>query len=180
MKVLAVTASGRPQGNTNTILREILRGAADQGYETNWLDLNQIQMKGCLGCLQCKNGKDRCVIQDDLTKYFEELQDTDVLVLGTPNYIHSISGQMKTFIDRHYSMKDQDYQPRIRPGKRVIYVFSQGEEDVNRYDEEYRKYISYMESHGLETLRYWIYVDDIPAKELDSVKLEAYTLGYNL
>ncbi len=179
MKILAVGA-GRQHGNSNTIIREILRGAESVSHEIKFYDLNQMDIKGCRGCYACEKTEYGCVIQDDLKPYWKDLMKADVLILGTPNYIYNISGQMKMLIDRHYSMKDRYYKPRLPKGKRGIYIFSQGDSNTETYRSIYETYVKYLESHGIETLKFWVYGGSIPAGEDTLTMKEAYELGKNL
>ena len=56
-------------------------------------------MKFCKGCLACqKTGK--CVIKDDIAPLIDTVRNADVLVFASPVYYYSVSGQLKTFLDR--------------------------------------------------------------------------------
>lgn len=52
--------------------------------------------KGCLG--RVSSGE--CVIHDDMSGILEDMVDADVIVFASPIYFNTISGQMKTMIDR--------------------------------------------------------------------------------
>lgn len=52
--------------------------------------------KGCLGCVS----SGECVIHDDMSGILEDMVDADVIVFASPIYFNTISGQMKTMIDR--------------------------------------------------------------------------------
>jgi hypothetical protein len=78
----------------------ILEGAADQGAETELLNLYDYQVDHCLGCWRCHE-LNRCVLDDDFQTLFEQVWSGDVIVLGSPVYIGSMPGIMKTFFDRH-------------------------------------------------------------------------------
>jgi multimeric flavodoxin WrbA len=47
MRVIAINGSPRKNGNTATMLKEVLAGAADAGAETRFIHLNDLDMKGC-------------------------------------------------------------------------------------------------------------------------------------
>ena len=61
-------------------------------------DADIMMCKGCLSCYQ--SGK--CVFddQDDMTNLKNELLSSDIVVFGSPVYVHDVSGAMKNFIDR--------------------------------------------------------------------------------
>ena len=56
-------------------------------------------MEFCLGCLKCQETK-KCVINDDVDEILNKMVNADVIVMASPVYYYSMSGQMKTFIDR--------------------------------------------------------------------------------
>jgi multimeric flavodoxin WrbA len=56
-------------------------------------------MEYCNACGICyETGK--CVKKDDLHTLYKKILSADGLVMGSPNYFHSITAQMKTMIDR--------------------------------------------------------------------------------
>ena len=57
----------------------------------------------CLGCNTCQRNGGTCVYKDGVPEILDKMLDYDVIVLATPVYIYSITGQFKTLIDRTYS-----------------------------------------------------------------------------
>jgi multimeric flavodoxin WrbA len=56
-------------------------------------------MEYCNACGICyKTGK--CVKKDDLQTLYKKILSADGLVMGSPNYFHSVTAQMKTLLDR--------------------------------------------------------------------------------
>jgi multimeric flavodoxin WrbA len=104
MKLIAVNGSPRKDGNTAIMLNHVMQGAASKGFETERVDLYDLDFKGCISCFSCKlkNGKSygKCAIQDDLSLVLAKIHQTDALILGSPNYIGSPTGMMKAFIER--------------------------------------------------------------------------------
>ncbi|MDO4426227.1 MAG: flavodoxin family protein, partial [Planctomycetia bacterium] len=61
--------------------------------------LNEMRLGYCQGCYACtKTGK--CFQNDGMNELAEKVRQADVLVLATPVYFYTMSGQMKVFIDR--------------------------------------------------------------------------------
>ena len=55
----------------------------------------------CLGCISCINNlEEYCVIDDDMREILEKMVNADVIVMATPVYFFTMSGQMKMLIDR--------------------------------------------------------------------------------
>lgn len=104
MKVMAFNGSPRKAWNTATLLKHALEGATSQGAETVLTHLYDLNFKGCKSCFACKTrgGKSygRCALQDDLTPILKEVENADALILGSPIYFGTVSGEMKSFMER--------------------------------------------------------------------------------
>jgi multimeric flavodoxin WrbA len=100
MKIVAIIASPRGmQGNTGRLLDEVLAGAAETGAETEILSLKSLNVKPCVACDVChKTGI--CNIDDDYESIKEKLLACDGFILASPNYIFSVTAQMKALFDR--------------------------------------------------------------------------------
>lgn len=107
-KVLVISSSLRKNSNSDALAEEFARGAAESGNEVERVSLAGKNMAFCRGCLACqKTGK--CVIDDDAVEIAEKIRNADIVVLATPIYYYSISGQLKTLFDRANSLYDSDY-----------------------------------------------------------------------
>jgi len=104
MKVMAVNGSPRKQWNTATLLNKALEGAASQGAETELIHLYDIDFKGCTSCFSCrlKGGKSygKCAYRDGITAVLARAEQADALILGSPIYLGTITGEMKKFFER--------------------------------------------------------------------------------
>jgi len=150
MKVLAINGSPRTTCNTATVLEYALEGAASQGAETELVHLYKLDFKGCISCFACKlkNGESygRCAVKDELTPVLKKAGETDALVLGSPIYYGSVTGEMRSFMERllfPYSVYDANrstlFNRRIKTG--LIYTMNVREEQM--------KQIGYDRSLGL-------------------------------
>lgn len=104
MKVMAFNGSPRKKGNTASLLEKALDGASSQGAETELIHLYDLNYKGCISCFACKTkgGKSygRCAVKDDLTLFLKEIEAVDAIILGSPIYYTTVSGMMKSFLER--------------------------------------------------------------------------------
>jgi multimeric flavodoxin WrbA len=61
-------------------------------------------MKGCQSCFACKTrgGKSygKCAVKDDLTPVLERVQGADAIILGSPIYLGTVTGVMRSFMER--------------------------------------------------------------------------------
>ncbi len=99
MRVLGIAGSPRRNGNTDILLAELLRGAADKEAETKTIVLNSLKFVGCQNCDGCiKTGV--CVIKDDMQPIYDEFEKADVIVLASPMQFMGMTAPMKAMIDR--------------------------------------------------------------------------------
>jgi multimeric flavodoxin WrbA len=104
MKVMAFNGSPRKTWNTATLLEKALEGASSQGAETELIHLYDLNYKGCISCFACKttSGKSygRCAVKDDLTPFLTAVVDVQALILGSPIYYGTVTGEMRSFMER--------------------------------------------------------------------------------
>jgi multimeric flavodoxin WrbA len=122
MKVMAFNGSPRKTWNTATLLQKALEGAASKGAQTKLVHLYDLKYTGCKSCFACKikggPSYGRCAAQDELTPILKEITEADALILGTPIYFGSVTGEMKSFMERllfpylKYSVAPESLFPR--------------------------------------------------------------------
>ncbi|WP_349670880.1 flavodoxin family protein [Lacrimispora sp.] len=103
MKVVAINGSPRKGWNTEKLLKEALRGAESAGAETKLVQLYDLKYTGCKSCFGCKRkGMEscHCILKDELTSVLEEIFEADAVILGSPIYFGSLTGQMISFLER--------------------------------------------------------------------------------
>lgn len=104
MKVIAFNGSPRKNGNTAALLKYALEGAVSQGAETELIHLYDINYKGCVSCFACKriggSSYGQCAVKDDLTSVLKKVEKADAIILGSPIYLGSVSGEMRSFMER--------------------------------------------------------------------------------
>ena len=107
-RVLIISSSPRKGGNSETLAAAFAKGAQEAGNQVETVYLRETQIGFCKGCFAClKLG--HCVIQDDAVEIAAKMHDADVLVFVTPVYYYSVSGQLKTILDRANPIYDTDY-----------------------------------------------------------------------
>lgn len=135
-KIIAFVGSPRFEGNTAVLVKQMLKGAAEAGAETEIVYLNEISYRGCQGCYQCRTAE-CCTQRDDLTPKLYDIAAADVVILGTPNYMGQMTGQLKTMIDRFCSFMNPDFSSRLAHGKKLALIFTQGMPDAQAYADYY-------------------------------------------
>jgi multimeric flavodoxin WrbA len=106
MKVLGISC-GRRQSNTEILVKEALMGAEEASADVELVHLHDLTIKPCTGCNSCvvdlfeKCGSGKCVIKDDDFAFIDDkMMEADGLVIGSPIYEKSPSGQLKSLNDR--------------------------------------------------------------------------------
>jgi multimeric flavodoxin WrbA len=99
-KIVGIVGSPRRGGNSEFLVNEALRAAAEEGAETELISLAGKEIKPCDACQRCRDKNVDCHIQDDLAPIFKKMLEADGIILATPVYIGSATAQAKALIDR--------------------------------------------------------------------------------
>ncbi|MCT4614163.1 MAG: flavodoxin family protein [Marinifilaceae bacterium] len=104
MKVVAINGSPKKEGNTYHALRLVCQELEKQSIETEIICIGNKTLRGCLACGKCAENKDeKCIIKgDDLNVWVQKMKEADGIILASPVYYASISGSMKSFLDRAF------------------------------------------------------------------------------
>ena len=102
MYAIAVNGSPRVKGNTETLLRAVLRPLDEAGWRTEFVQLGGKTIKGCMACGKCFERRDmQCINKDDVfNPLFLKLAEADAIILGSPTYFADVSAEIKALIDR--------------------------------------------------------------------------------
>ncbi len=101
--VLILEGSPRRKGNSCILSNEFARGAEEAGHAVEIVNVAHKDIGGCLGCNSCYRNNGTCVQDDDVAEIREKMLNADVIVLASPIYFYSMSGQLKLLIDRTYA-----------------------------------------------------------------------------
>lgn len=68
-----------------------------------------MDIHGCKGCFGGHSSKEcPCVQKDDMAQIYPAVKECDVVVLASPIYYWTLSGQLKTAIDRLFALEEGD------------------------------------------------------------------------
>jgi multimeric flavodoxin WrbA len=99
VKVLAISASPRLEGNSDLLLRQALAGAESAGGRTEYVRLCELKIAPCTHCNSCfESGK--CRIEDDFQMLSTKMIEADRLIFATPIFFMTVCAQAKILIDR--------------------------------------------------------------------------------
>jgi len=132
--IVGIAGSGRTQGNSSRLLQVALAGAAAAGgWPTRTFHLARLRFTGCVGCGCCRKEASACVLQDDLTPVLEATAESRALVLASPIYYGYVTGLFKSYLDRWYAFRDGDRRLRLRQGRPVLLLLTQGNRARDAY-----------------------------------------------
>jgi multimeric flavodoxin WrbA len=100
MKVIAISGSPRPKGNTWHLLQEVIKVLEQQGIDTEYVSLHDKDIRPCLACMKCAKEKNRCSQEDDFNALYEVLAQADGLIVGSPVYFGSATPNLMALLDR--------------------------------------------------------------------------------
>jgi multimeric flavodoxin WrbA len=100
MKVLAINGSPRKDGNTQSLLNKMLEGARNAGADCEMISLNDLTYKACQEC-DLEIVEKYCIYDDDMTQVYEKVDNTDILIIGSPVFFGNITAQLKAMVDRY-------------------------------------------------------------------------------
>ena len=105
-KVAVIKSSKRRMSNSSLLADKFADGARSAGNDVTVLDLAELNIGFCLGCLACQKGNHVCVLKDDAEKVNGAISVADVVVLATPVYFYNVSAMLKNALDRTNPLYD--------------------------------------------------------------------------
>ena len=100
MKVLAINGSPKPNGNTASMLRQVLGVCEALGHETEFYQAGGRPVRGCMACGGCSKHIGRCAVDDWLNELYPKMAEVDAILLGSPTYFADLTPELKCVIDR--------------------------------------------------------------------------------
>ena len=123
-KILGISGSPKPAGNTFQSLKETLNYARENlGVETEIVNLARMKIAECNGCYRCvteENVEKGCpAFDDDMIPLYPKVASADAFLFATPTYFGTVTGLMKIFLDRllpfdEYSGSENKFRGTIR------------------------------------------------------------------
>lgn len=104
MKIFAYVGSYRDNLSytyyfVNTMIAELKNTFEIENKDIFICSPNYYEIKQCVGCNQCFI-KGYCSLKDDIDLIKRKMTESDIIILASPIYVHQVSGNFKTFVDR--------------------------------------------------------------------------------
>ena len=107
MNVLAIVGSPRKGKATDNLVDKAIEGvkSKDSNCTVRKIHLADHDIKHCMNCLACRDSKTtesfaRCTIRDDMDEIYEQVNDCDAIILGSPIHMGSTTSLMLRFLER--------------------------------------------------------------------------------
>ncbi|EGW38814.1 flavodoxin family protein [Desulfosporosinus sp. OT] len=100
MYIFSIVGSPRKGSNTDLLIDEVLKGAADAGAEVEKIYISDLKFAPCIGCMKCRADRVCRLAPDDVNMVVKKLDRADGIVLGAPVYSGHVPGQFKSLCDR--------------------------------------------------------------------------------
>lgn len=176
-KIFIVSSTLRNNGNSERLAQEFEKGAIAGGNEVFKVNIKDMDLRFCIGCLSCLN-TGKCVIQDGMNEIYDKVQNADVLVFATPIYYYEMAGQLKTFLDRLNPL-----YPKNNKFKSVYLLASAAENDesaMNGATTGVQGWIDCFDGVRLEGVVKAIGVNAVGEIEGNKALTKAYEIGKSL
>lgn len=106
MNTLIIAASPR-EGMYSDRIADIVK----EKTEGIIVHLRKLKIGFCHACDYCKTMKEgECIQTDDMTALYYAIRSADRVVLLSPVYWWQVTAQMKTFMDRLYALRAEDWK----------------------------------------------------------------------
>ena len=112
MKVLMLNGSPHEHGSTYTALHEMEKIFAEEGIETELVQIGKLDIRGCLACGQCRR-TGKCAIDDVVNEVAEKLERADGFVVGSPVYYASANATLVALLDRLFYSTHADLRMKV-------------------------------------------------------------------
>ena len=106
-KIVILNGSPRKNGKTASLVRAFVEGAEGAGNEVRELYIDGLDISSCKACEACSRNGGTCPQKDDMDQVNEGYLWADVIVFASPMYWGTISGQLKTVVDRLYAVQNR-------------------------------------------------------------------------
>jgi multimeric flavodoxin WrbA len=126
-KVLGIGSSPRKGGNSDIIMKRLLKGAKSRSVSIEEIQLRDYLFQSCIGCERCRR-EGRCTgLQDGMQLIYPKVRESKGLIVISPIYNYNMTSSMKSFIDRLYCFYNFSKE---RPGQWSSQLADQGRKAV--------------------------------------------------
>lgn len=133
MRVLGLVASPRKIGNSEIIVKEMMKALPDE-WEKEMIRLNDLRLDRCQACYACLPKEKRCILDDDLNFFLDHIKGADKVIIAAPVYFLGQQTSLKLINDRMISI--QNNTEEYATGKQCVVVIPHTVVDWEGYARE--------------------------------------------
>jgi putative NADPH-quinone reductase len=108
IKIAAIHGSPRKNQNSDTLLAAVLEGMEIEQQQVTHIYTAEKNIMPCTACNACLK-QTGCIIRDYMQEAYKILDEADIVITATPVYFHSVTSQLKAFIDRTQAVWGSKY-----------------------------------------------------------------------
>jgi len=108
MKVLLISGSPKPKGNTALLIEECAKVIEEHGVSTEIISFAGMKIESCIACRKCAT-TGKCGLDDGLNEIIDKVRAADGLIVGSPVYFAGARGDVMCALQRiGYVSKNSD------------------------------------------------------------------------
>ena len=113
MKVLIINGSPRVNGNTTLALEQMINVFNADGIEVDYVQVGNMDIRGCIACAACHNGRSNCVIDDIVNELASRFEECDGMVIASPVYYANANATLIALLDRLFYSTGFDKRMKV-------------------------------------------------------------------
>lgn len=99
MRVVLLSGSPRPEGNTFQVVEECASVIREQGLDAEVISLAGMKIESCTACRRCaKEGN--CMLDDGLAGIIDRIRDAEGFIVASPVYFGTARGDVMAALQR--------------------------------------------------------------------------------
>ncbi len=98
-KVLLISGSPKPDGNTAQLMRECAKVIQEQGVEAEVVSLADMKIESCTACGKCSETGE-CSLEDGLNGIIKKVRESQGFIVGSPVYFGTARGDVMAALQR--------------------------------------------------------------------------------
>ncbi|MCD4845099.1 MAG: flavodoxin family protein [Methanosarcinales archaeon] len=115
MKIVGISGSPNSGGNNSRLIDRSLDIAEERGFTVEKISLAGTSISPCTDCGACREEK-YCPFDDDMNRINDILESADGIIVSSPVFFGTLSGQLKTLFDRTLPLRRHGFLLKDKVG----------------------------------------------------------------
>ena len=145
MKIVILSGSPRPNGNSATLAEAFRAAAVEAGHEVTLFPVGNMDISDCKACEYCHTkGEGQCIQKDDMEKINPAIHEADMVVIASSIFYWAITAKLQSCINRLY--------PLGKPQKatKFAFILSSGSNNVHQgVEAQWARILNYWNAENL-------------------------------